>query len=300
MPRQGAPGVNVQMLFAGDGVKLGRFTCRLSDPLWKSDNYIGDKHHIVFPSTPVRIRQQDTRAILADPNLLILYDPGKIYTRHPASDAGDVCTFLMVDEGLLLEAAQGVGLSTTDDFSFPNHFAPSSPRTYLIARLLTAYLRRTPDPDPLLVEERLFDVVHRVMADAASFNGYRGSVSERLKAEHRDLVEAVREVLNEHITDRLSLGQIGRKVASSPYHLARLFRLHMRSSIHLDRQSLRSRYSLERVVQDRQHVYEIAMEAGYSSASHLAGSLRRIFGLSATEIRRLSTSTETLQLLTKL
>lgn len=287
MPRQAEPGINVQTLHATDGVTIGRFTCRLSDPLWDVENYIGDQHHVVFPSTAVEIHQAGTKPLLADPNQLVLYDPGTIYTRRPVSRAGDVCTFLMVTPASLVEAAAAVGLPLGEGLCFPSHCAPSESRTYLLARLLAKHLRLVDTVDPLLAEEGLATLVERSLSDAASFFEYRVSVTDRLRSHHRDVVEAVHEIVNERVTEKLSLIDIAGRVSWSPYHLARVFRLHMRSSIYSYRQSLRLRYCLERALQGRARMYEIATEAGFSSPAHLTAAFRRAFGMPPSAVRRM-------------
>jgi AraC-like DNA-binding protein len=272
---EGVPGVNVRILYEGAGMTLGHFTCRPSDALWGVDNYIGDSHHVVFPSTCVEIEQERRKPLLADPNVMVLYDPGTIYRRRRRSPAGDVSTFLMLSRELFREATHDL-VPLGEEDRFPIAFSPSAPRTYLLARLLDEALRREPIEDRLLVDELCTYLVAAAVRDTAVFLGLRRRTAP--SPQHEDLAEAARRVVNETVDQTLTLADIGRRLAASPYHLARVFRSCTGTSLHAYRDSLRVRYSLGPAFRRHQRLYEVASRLGYSSASHYSHAFRRVLG----------------------
>jgi AraC-like DNA-binding protein len=51
------------------------------------------------------------------------------------------------------------------------------------------------------------------------------------------------------------------------------------SSLHAYRTELRLRHALERLLERREHITQIALDLGFSSHSHFTAAFRRAFGL---------------------
>ena len=87
------------------------------------------------------------------------------------------------------------------------------------------------------------------------------------------------------LQSRLSLEQLGRRVGSSRFQLARVFRAHTGFSIAAYRDQLRLRRALRRLGDPEIGLTELALELGYSSHSHFTARFRREFGLPPSALR---------------
>ena len=76
----------VRKLVDTSRVTVGFFHCPPGDVAWRSTNHIGDRTHVVFPSTPVVIRQRGKDAVLTTPNHAVLYDADQLYERELRSE----------------------------------------------------------------------------------------------------------------------------------------------------------------------------------------------------------------------
>ncbi len=90
----------VRIIFAGSGYLVGEFDCLPDDWRWRTENCIGARPHVVFPRTPVWITPAGSDRFLATANHLLVYDPDVLFRRRLASQAGDRCLFVLVDEDL--------------------------------------------------------------------------------------------------------------------------------------------------------------------------------------------------------
>ena len=92
------------------------------------------------------------------------------------------------------------------------------------------------------------------------------------------LVDRTRLVIAEDLGERLTLPELGRRVGSSPFHLARRFRRATGSSIHGYRTALRVRAALERVAGGERDLTGLALDLGFADHSHLTNTVRRETG----------------------
>src|SRR5262245_64475536 len=95
-------------------VTVGVFRCPPGDAAWSATNHIGDRTHVVFPSTAVLIRQLGKNAVLTTPNHAVLYDAGQLYERELCSEHGDECVFICLSEEALRELADDEGVMLLD------------------------------------------------------------------------------------------------------------------------------------------------------------------------------------------
>jgi AraC-like DNA-binding protein len=102
-------------------------------------------------------------------------------------------------------------------------------------------------------------------------------------------VEAVKLLLAERPGANLSLVEIARAVHCSPFHLARLFRAAVGSTIHQYQLRLRLALALERLSDHPASLTHLALDLGFSSHSHFTTAFQRLFGTSPSKFRRATT-----------
>ncbi len=261
-----------ELVFTGELVSVGAFRCPPSHPRWREPNCIGPGHHVVFPETAVRIAPAGGTDFVTGPTDVVLYDPEVEYRRHLVSAAGDRCTYLIVREDEVARLAGAV--------RFPRRHARLSATAFLGSRRLRTMLHAEA-VDALAVEEVALDLVAAALGDADSMRPTRAA-----SARQRRDVRAVQELLAHRATEHLTLGDIGREVGASPYHLARGFRAETGWSIHEYRLQLRVRMAVDRLAAGPVDLARLALDLGFASHSHLTDTFRRIFGAPPTAVRQ--------------
>jgi AraC-like DNA-binding protein len=257
-------------------VTVGLFRCPPDDVAWGSTNHIGDRTHVVFPSTPVVIRQRGKEPVLTTPNHAVLYDPDQLYERELCSDRGDECVFICLSEDALQEVAgdEGVTLLDAERRLRVTHTATDR-RTYLAQHLLVRRLRSRGlsrrDGERAAIELAR-EILKQPLPKARA---RRGSTS----LAHRSLAEAAKARLAESPAEPLPLRELACALHTSPFHLARVFRAETGFSVNGYRSALRLRIALSRLAEDTGGLSALALELGFSSHSHFTDTFRREFGV---------------------
>lgn len=278
------------VLLRESGVAGGIFRCPADSPQWDTENWIGPRANIVFPRVPVRILQRGHRAALADASTVVMYLPEQYYDREALSPRGDECEWLAFTPSDFLEAAAGAGLlpSAEPVARLPWPVARCSARVYLLQRRLMGEIAAHL-VDPLDARERAYDILARVMTDAATDLDPEAPARRR-RADttdaHREIAEETRLQLARRFREPLTIDELARAAHCSPFHLCRVFRAVVGSTIHDTLTDLRLRAALERVGESRDDLSFIAADCGFSSAAHFSTAFRRSFGVPPSEIRR--------------
>ena len=272
--REAPTGDGGRVLHRGPGFALGVFHCGPGDPRWDGENFIGHKHHVVFPTTAVLIRRERAE-LVADANAAVLYDGGETYRRALVDRRGDHCSYAAVDESLLAEMA-GVPPGTRP--SFPRAAGGVDAGVYVLQWMVTSALLGAYAGDGLASDERVLALLGLVVRSAfgATGDGPRPSAP---------MVEKAKRVLGERMTERLSVADIAREVPASPYHLIRLFRRETGMTLHRYRTHLRLRASLDGLARNDEPIGRIATQLGFASHSHFTDCFTRTFGATPTDVR---------------
>ncbi len=279
-------------VFEGELFSIGSFHAVPGDGLWARPMQVGDRGALlVFPKTAVRITQFGVDSVVANTTNAILYDPGREHRRDVVDPAGDHCVFIGLAPAHLAGVAArwdpDVGLEDPTRFSFPGMFAPTDPQTVLLERQIERYLA-SPPVDRLLVEESVCRVVDRTMR--AGYRLWNGApaVKSATRMTHAELAEAAAEVLSTSFREQRTLADLARDVLTSPFHLARVFRMRTGSSLHAYRTQLRLRSALDHLCDPGVDLTEVALESGFSSHSHFTDAFRGAFGSAPSRIRRVA------------
>jgi AraC-like DNA-binding protein len=263
--------------YQGDDFALGTFSCARMDPLWSQLNWIGEGHHIVFPTTSVGICVMSEGPILTGPNHVILYNPGDQYKRQLISTEGDRSIFMIVRPQRLRSHPR---LGHVEDGSgprFASRLVPLRPRAHLARWALVRYLSIASNPDPELVEYVCCFILDEVL-DAA--DGSRDGP-------HHPLVDEAKALLVRRYAEPLTLNQIARELFISAFHLARLFKAETNYTLHGYLLQLRLRHALELLADPHLEVRHIGSRVGFTTHSHFTESFRRSFRATPSFVRRI-------------
>jgi len=271
----------IRDICAGSGYSIGEFRCPPGEARWRTENWIGEAPHIVFPGPAVGICQAGQDPIVATSNEIVLYNGDTTYRRQLVSPEGDHSVFVELTPPLSYEigAFPSAWISAT---------GPLASLHRIVARLDTV--------DPLLVDECIMRVI--AVLRACGESGCRDR--NRSWPDRRDAVETVKAIIATRLAERLTLAHLAAEVHYSPFHLARLFRGHTGRSLCTYRTQLRVSRAVDRVVNRDESLVGIAADLGFASHSHMTTAFRAVLGIRPIDLRRGSYTGPLRQLLASL
>jgi AraC-like DNA-binding protein len=239
---------------------------------------IADVPRFVVPRRGVFSRHVRDRAHLVGPNSLLWFAPGEPYRLgHPAG-GGDDCLSLSLTPASWAEVADRAGLPTPGT---GNAVAALPAATSFRGEALVRAAHRE---SACRVEEfaLLFAAeLATVLASGAGAAPRRRATSQEKLARHA--VAFVATHYREPIPRLLDAAAVA--VRCSPFHLARLFRSEVGSTMYAFRERLRQAEALRAVAGGVTSLSMLADRLGYASHSHLTNNFRRAYGLSPNAAR---------------
>lgn len=265
------------IIFETPAVRVGGFRCPVGHERFR---YTGptEGHLVVFPRTSVWIRHAGSRAFVADPGIVTIYNKGQEYTRAALSCEGDRSDWFGVTPEIALALAEQFDPRAADhpDRPFRMEWSISDADLYLRQRVLFRRMERGL-VEALEGEEAVLGLVAEVMrrAEGATWPEGRG---RRATEAHRDLAQRARAELARDPAARTGLTTLAKALGASPFHLCRVFRATHGTTLHDYRIELRLRLALERVADPATDLSRLAFELGFSSHSHFTHSFRSRMG----------------------
>jgi AraC family transcriptional regulator len=273
-----------EIIFIGDHVKIGRWRLPASHPNFRDS---GPTRHylVVFPRTSTWIQHAGGDPFPSDANNVTYYNQHQEYTRRPISPQGDWCEYYAIAPELLRQIVSTWDPRAADEEAriLTITHGPSDAETYLLQRRVYRHVRDTRATDALFVEETMMRVVERLL-------GMAYGASARPVARHRDLVHHARELIGRRFWTPFTIGSLAQATGVSAFHLCRVFREHTGLTIHAYRNQLRLRGALERVIDQRCDLTDVALSLGYSSHSHFTAAFRAAYGITPSALTRMSVS----------
>ena len=263
-------------LFENERLVLGELWCPPESRCWHGLNSVSAAPHVIFPRTPVTIRQLGREPVVCDRNHVLFFNPGQRFFRSLRSRDGDRSYYVELAPELMFNLARLT--------SFPFAFGPCDPSVFLLQRLAVRHLRE-PNFDPLLVEESVTKTIGLTLERARTFHDLRAKSREATRAAHREIVDQTKELLAARFRERLTMGEIAGAIGVSRFHLSRVFRSSTGFSLHGYRNQLRLRAALERIADSQARLPALASELGFSSHSHFTAAFRESFGVAPSELR---------------
>ena len=115
-------------------------------------------------------------------------------------------------------------------------------------------------------------------------------------ARRRHAVERVKEAVAAAPADRWSVARLAKVASLSPFHLCRVFREMVGTSVYDYVLHERLAHSLDAVLDGGDDLTAIALDAGFASHSHFTARFRGFFGVTPTALRRAATADHFAQL----
>jgi AraC family transcriptional regulator len=268
-------------------VRVGIFRCAPTDPRFEDSGPIRSGHLLVFPRTCVCITHQGGEPIVTDPNVVMFYNLHQQYRRQKVSEQGDWCEWFAFAPAVIasaLDPYDSAAAAADQPFRFTH--GPCQAQSYLQQRMVVEHLLRSPQPDPLFVEESMLGVLDAVIEAAYHLAPHSG----HHRARRQPLVDEVRELLNAHYPEPITLPALAQQVHSSPFQLCRIFRWGTGYTIHQYLNQLRLRAALAAVAAGAEDLTALALDLGYASHSHFTQAFRQTFGQPPSHLRRFFTS----------
>ena len=266
-----------RILLATDGLLLGEFWCPPHSERWHSLNSVSAEPHVIFPRTPVTIRQLGREPAICDRNQIVFYNPGQRFFRSLRSRTGDHCYYVELSPELMRRLAGG---ST----SFPFSAGPSDASVFLLQRLAVRQLKE-PEPDLELVERALTLALETAIERGRRFHELRAEQRESTRTAQREIVDHTRVILDARFRERLRMAEVANSLDVSRFQLSRFFRSHTGFSLLEYRNQLRVRAALDRLPDSETRLSTLAAELGFSNPSHLTAAFRESFGVLPSELR---------------
>lgn len=246
---------------------------------------------ITFVRRGVFVRHRGRREELADATRILFFRPDDpIRVSHPVA-GGDDCTSLRFEPDVLSEALAAHELldRQTRQIRPVRTDAPLSPRLQADFRRLWRAARD--GDEPLMIEEAAIGLLDEVLREASP--GRPELLEDRrdsTQAAHAGAVQRALEAIAARPDKRLSLDELARIAFTSRFHLARVFRRQTGLSIHEHQTRLRLAGVLDRLASSAGDLTRVALDAGFSSHSHLTREFTRHVGCTPSQFRRRLTS----------
>jgi AraC-like DNA-binding protein len=272
------------IVFQTPTVRVGAFRCPVSDARFSNTGPI-EQPIVVFPRSAVWIRHAGSRAFVADPGIVTIYNRGQEYTRAPLARDGDRSDWFAVAPEMALSLAAELDPAAAErpDRPYREEWTPSDSEIYLRQRSLFRRFERG-EVDILEGEESVLGLVAEVIRRSAG--PARTVRPSRPTAEaHRDLAQRARAELARDPAASTDLTTLAQRLVVSPFHLCRVFRAMNGTSLHDYRIELRLRLALERLADRSTDLSRLAFELGFSSHSHFTQTFKARLGVTPSALR---------------
>ncbi len=229
------------------------------------------------------------RSVVADVNQAVFFSKGSTpRVSHPA-DCGDRGTVFLVRPETLHEMVREADPSVDErpERPFPFTVGPCDPATFVRHRDFVRGLASVAGAvDPLWADTEALGLCADVLASAFAHAGVQPEVRKGATAlDHAERVEAARAFLARDLGARVTLDEVARAAALSPFHFSRVFRQHAGLPVHRYLTQLRLRAALERLGDGHRDLTALALDLGFASHAHFTEAFRREYGVTPSACR---------------
>ena len=239
---------------------------------------------LVLPLRGVFVKHQGARgSVVADVCHGIFFNAGEPYrVSHPV-DGGDRCLAIEPAQDVLRDVAAACG--EDGGAGFIHTHAPLS-ATALGARKWLQHRLSARLATALEADESALELLTVAMRAAPACEPARARERPRTHARHREIVDATKIALASNPAHGWTLASLAKRVYSSPFHLARMFRRHAGMPLHRYQLLARMAAALDEVLDTSRDLATIGVDLGFSTHSHFTAAFRRSFGTTPSALRR--------------
>ncbi|HSL29497.1 MAG TPA: AraC family transcriptional regulator [Anaerolineales bacterium] len=210
------------------------------------------------------------------PGGLILINPGAVHTGEPADAQGFELRALYPSISLMersvLELTGRRALPFFKEVRVDHPWATRS-----ISSLHKALLEGA---SRLESESRILWTMAQIIQRYGDLSSTEIHVGKEKRA-----IQQVRQYIEEHFTESITLHMIAQQVAFSPYYLLRVFRAEVGMPPYAYLESVRIQHT-QRLIKAGKPLAEVAAEAGFSSQSHMTRQFKKIIGVTPGQYAR--------------
>jgi AraC family transcriptional regulator len=253
-------------------------------------------YQLIFVRRGVFVKHGTARhpsEVAAEPAHVLLLNRGESYRVSHPSSRGDACTAVAYESRAVMAVAKACGApeGLAGRSPFPAGSAVVPPAAILRLHRLRLWLR-TPAVivTPGEVDAEGLELLRLVLAPA--WRKHRDMEAECAEETSRemlpgrpDIVETVKQALARYPAAATSLDDLATYIGMSPSHLARVFSRGAGLPVHQYLLRLRLGTALEHMSDTSVRMSAIALDSGFSSASHFTNAFHKTFGLTPTQWR---------------
>jgi len=273
-------------LFASGALQIGSFWARpLSDACGDVERQ--SSNAVVLPVSGLFSKHDAPgRHVIGTPSHAVLFTANTPYRIGYPGAIGDRALVLRFGEDLAAEQRSWCWTN-----SCLAAYGLLSADAMMLRNLLWARLQRS-EADEFESEALGLDLLSMSLVSMRpSIPAPRSALARRRRA-----VERVKEAVGAAPADKWCVGSLAKVASLSPFHLCRVFRELVGTSIHDYVLHERLGYSLDAVLDGGDDLTAIALDAGFANHSHFTARFRRFFGVTPTALRRAATTGQIAQL----
>ena len=272
-------------IFRSGLVKVGLFDCPGNHACFPVTESVRN-NLFVLATKPVWFRRNTRGFRYVGPGGVLLHPAGASIERQQESSAHDRSYWFAIRPDVYSEIAR----SHRIDQHLPTDALCPSPAIQLELNVLLRRLRQGAAA-ALEVEASVISLMDNICAAMGASQPPPGMLHARATTRtraHRQ-ADAAKSFLDAHIAERLNIDAVAAEVGVSPYHLCRLFKSFNGITLHEYRIRQRLAFVMHRLVDRRRHnLTDLALEAGFSSHSHLTRMFKKRLGVAPSAVRNLT------------
>ncbi|MDE6286552.1 MAG: AraC family transcriptional regulator, partial [Muribaculaceae bacterium] len=136
--------------------------------------------------------------------------------------------------------------------------------------------------------DKMFSV-HKIMSCLASSKDFRAlsssTFSQSYTSNDSRRVTKVQQYINDHVMEKIRLGELANIVGMTESSFSRFFKLHTGTSVSDYIMSMRLGVAIRRLVDTKMSISEICYECGFNNVSHFSRCFRQMKKCSPSEFR---------------
>lgn len=290
MPSSTVPGPRDaldQLMYADETVRIGLFDCPRDHPRF-CDSGPASGDLVVFPRDAVEIAHPRRAPVVASPQVTTLYNRGQEYRRRALSPYGDRALWLHFRRETVIEALIDAGRThpRLEHSPFAWTYSDCASTSYLKARQLLRLLREPRPVAAMAIVETASALLAETIRTAPRHEFPAARSRPATRARHRRLTRQCCELLASRFGEPLTLAGIARDLATTPFHLSRVFSRYSGQTLHAYLMSLRLRVAGDRLIEQPCRLADISADLVFATPSHFSQRFRHTFGCSPSTFRR--------------